>query len=1551
MRGVKGRAGKGKAFRATVPLGAPIWSAVPTITFTRGTADNASVTGLVTDPNSDPLSITHNGVALPSGVTFNSALGRFEYDGTDPGTNQTTTGHQLFADDGGADVVEFTLSSSTTGSKSFTIGHVFKQGDIPTGFDILADIPDFQAVVKNRWPDGSVMFAILSGRAFFSALVPRPISIRRGFAGSRQAITEAQLAALNLSVTLAFGSIGTITLASLINQTSTAKGVAGRRRTWISGPEMSEFHYYTQVGSDTQLNCWLFVRLYKDNSVWICAIPENGWVNVASPAMKSYLLTITANSTQRFNSTLTHKHHTRWGFEFWYGTDPAVTPLHDTNYIRATGLVPNHAYLNPSSAAFSGLVQTNTTAFQQANWPADMGGATADVNMGILTKNQALYITSGSTVAYNATIANAYAHGRYAVHYRDETTMKPIRVSQYPTLVVNSTLSGTSTTIGSGGATTPTPTGTAFTTSELWNASKAPSPAYLAYLLTGNYYFLEETQFVSAFGMLIKGTAASDRNGASMLMNNNSTSGTRGVAWQYRATAHAARVTPDAGRYVPGEDADMTMQDEFLGSLVNSAAAKYDQFGPGGPEENALGVIATTGTGNDTVSPFDGNWDEAMGQHDILVAVLGHVTNLGLPLTAFVSSGKLTQLRDFAYASAVGRLGTAADYCFRDAVQTFLPVGTPEAQPVAFRANWGAVYNAKFGGPSLSCGDGSALNGGGVGTSTFALGEWAYLIAAASFAVDHDFSGAEAAYARLVGASNFPASSAFFPDTPTWAIAPEPPAAAADEITTITLRSATSGDIPWSFAQPFKKGDVPMGQDVIADIPNFQSNVLSRFDDGSAAIVHICSGSTELTAGASKRITLKRGASAGGTPIDESDLLALAPNISVAFGPFGTVDLLPLIGQTSTPAVSPGGQPTNGRVWTWAEGPEMSEWRYYSRVGSDDHLHVFFDVQLYKNGQIYVDIVCENGWLQVASPGFKEYKLTITVNGTTRFDDYPIFSQFASNRVARLNDTQFTLTDFGTYVGVMVNAGHRCRFIGDTTALGTVSALNSYDSGTSTGTYTVTMDGGAVIPQNITGFHCIGHKHHQRMMFSCWYGTDPGTVPFHDMDYMMSTKLIPNYSNYGGTNAGAFSGLATSWVPFQRINTQADMPGTGADVNIGPITGINVLHVVSNGDTRAYTATILNAKAHGKYATHYRDETTMRSYNYKTYPLMGLSTTNPGVGPAVGPGSASQRTPAPISGGGGFTQDEIWDAAHHPSSNYYAYLITGRPYFMEEVQFSASFQMLAYSHLNTSSNIFGTGDVFASGQVREQAWKMRTMGHAARVTREFDSWFRDDLMCPSILNTARHWHNQFVAVGAPFKNNLGMIQSHGGNGSTDLYDSTNGRWDEPTWMHDFLSGSLGHIMRLGLPLQTASSSDPGNYARLLELRDESYKSPVGRLGSTGPTQFGYTRAAQYFLSVASVPGPNPGGNYYANWGAAYQAIYGTVSDKVDGSALENSFVGEPAFAVGYWGNLMYSIASAVEDGSPGALTAWNRMTSASNWAQNAAFFKELVWYSFRPPGV
>lgn len=61
---------------------------------------------------------------------------------------------------------EFKLLSATAGSTvPFCLGFSFKRGEVPSGRNVVGDTATVQAVIKNRWPDGSAKFAVIDRKS------------------------------------------------------------------------------------------------------------------------------------------------------------------------------------------------------------------------------------------------------------------------------------------------------------------------------------------------------------------------------------------------------------------------------------------------------------------------------------------------------------------------------------------------------------------------------------------------------------------------------------------------------------------------------------------------------------------------------------------------------------------------------------------------------------------------------------------------------------------------------------------------------------------------------------------------------------------------------------------------------------------------------------------------------------------------------------------------------------------------------------------------------------------------------------------------------------------------------------------------------------------------------------------------------------------------------------------------------------------------------------------------------------------------------------------
>jgi hypothetical protein len=660
-------------------------------------------------------------------------------------------------------------SAAASGTRPWTFGQVFKRGDMPAGSFITSNADATQADVRNRWSDGSVKYAVLSGRSTLQQGVPKAVAIATTTTAPSGA-NVAEPTTLDVVVTLTGGVTGTYTLQSClgVDLSTWNRSNPGRVRQ-ILGPVMSEFHYYCPT-NDAHLTIWFYVRRYSSGETEVETVIENGWFKQASPASKAYGVDVRIGGASAYSASLTQYHHTRWSRVDWLGTNPSITPQHDKAYLRVSGMVPNYGYTNPSAAAFSGLASAiNPTPFALGNWSSDMAATGEQQAIGVLPRWEALYCTTSvaadSKTAYQATISNVRGHGRWNIHYRDETTGRIPRHDSYLTDDLT-TLPATSG--GTGGVLD-------------WDTAHHNSAGYLAYLIEGRWSFLEEQQNAACY--TIFQLQPSDRNNKSgstykgVIDASYSSFTTRGKAWVMRTIGQAACISPTAiGGALPAT-ADANVRGSLVVSLEATSAYSLDKY-INGTRENLQNTRGITGL-NDGDPYGSGKWKGRSWMQDFIVIVWGELSNAEIE---GVTQSRWVQLRDFAYTWIVDRFGSGASpaFNFRRAAMYDAPLllnytgGQPDkgngtlmtlaqtysehvsSQGLAtLSANSGDTLKQQEGVPGSvppSADIDMGIDASSDGTQN---GYWAIALHALSLAKEHSKSGASAAWALASAAPNY----------------------------------------------------------------------------------------------------------------------------------------------------------------------------------------------------------------------------------------------------------------------------------------------------------------------------------------------------------------------------------------------------------------------------------------------------------------------------------------------------------------------------------------------------------------------------------------------------------------------------------------------------------------------------------------------------------------------------------------------------------------------------------------------------------------------------
>lgn len=679
-------------------------------------------------------------------------------------------------------IVAFTLTSPLTQTSApFKIGQVFRKGDVPNGSYVVADIPNCSVTPKRTWNDGSLKHAIVSGLVNLTANVPKQITLSTTqvaptgtpltIANLRAAIATQEVATPDNVVKTQFGALGTVSLSAIIAQAP--------KRVFVATPEMFECHYSANAGSDPSLYNTINLQFFSNGSIYVRTIGGNGhlgsdYLQVADRVQKNYIPTVTIGGVVVWNNggvAYKHSPNARWDVDGWIGVDPQITPRHDMGYLNRTKMVPNYwkkTTLTPTQITFWNSKNVYTPG-STLDFTESMGATGFQDQIGLLPLWDALCITSeGHPVMYKAVVAHARAINSYPIAYVEKTTRDPIRITDWPNWTLQGPNAGGS---PGGGAASQTST-----TNIVWEAAHFPSSGYLAYLLTGDYYFLEAACNTAIMVFLCSGV------GFGLGVNRTFGGQNRARGWANRAMSQAAAIYPDdlsnlfgslsvwMQNYCDIKATELTTgaTAPWLGydSLYNSRLSDGGGLAPG----LALNGEICAGT-----APWEHHFTtQAMGMaSDIEPCSVSGMVNVnrwrdylhGAPV--WIMGGTGSHDYNFGFASAYTisfRISTIATGTYESIFHTRW---CPTDGGQIFSDTWSQSPTAPSPNP---------------GTNTFNLTASAYdaggyfsnLLPALAYAVDHGKPGAAESWARFIGSANFATTQGVAPydGTPIWGIVP-----------------------------------------------------------------------------------------------------------------------------------------------------------------------------------------------------------------------------------------------------------------------------------------------------------------------------------------------------------------------------------------------------------------------------------------------------------------------------------------------------------------------------------------------------------------------------------------------------------------------------------------------------------------------------------------------------------------------------------------------------------------------------------------------------------
>jgi hypothetical protein len=556
----------------------------------------------------------------------------------------------------------------------FTFGQVFAAGDLSPSEGLAAVLADgtvlrLQTDVKATHADGSVRHAVISGvMPSLAAGQTQTLKLAKSSVAAASTSTIQSLVNAGLTSNVAITLNNVKYTASLNDALSSSTPV-----TWLSGNVANETIISAPLKDPAGAAHPLLTARFAVR--WYSALPKQARVEVVVENNKTFtagarnLTYDVAGGRSVYAKTgLTHYHHARWHTIAWWDLahQPAIYLKHNTAYLIASKAVPNYDQtIVPGERALADLASSLTPA---TTGPMTIGPVTAFMgttggrgDIGPLPGWSVLYLLSMDKRAYDAMMAAADGSGSWSMHFRDENTGYPLRTDNEANKRITTHPNANTW----GPLPVPRCANNDFSlcaTPYADDTAHQPSLVFLPYLVTGDYYYLEELQFWAAQNPL-----ATDPNDSGLGQGLVRWQQLRGQAWSLRTLGQTAYITPDAH----------PLKTYFTNQLDANLTFYNNTYVVGNP--NKLGVYDGSGQGAFYVS------NSSPWQDDFLTWSFGYLTELGF--------GKAAPILQWKAKYSVGRM-TAPGYCWIQGAPYSLKFRDSDATPVY--QSFAELYSANY---------------------------------------------------------------------------------------------------------------------------------------------------------------------------------------------------------------------------------------------------------------------------------------------------------------------------------------------------------------------------------------------------------------------------------------------------------------------------------------------------------------------------------------------------------------------------------------------------------------------------------------------------------------------------------------------------------------------------------------------------------------------------------------------------------------------------------------------------------------------------------------
>lgn len=516
--------------------------------------------------------------------------------------------------------VTLTGASATQTNVPMTFGQLFRAGDLKVMEGLVGKLTDgtsipLQVDVKTTHEDGSIRHAIIS------AVVPTMTaqSVTMELIKTDAPSTTSSVTAQSL-LDKGFKASARITLGGVTYTADAEKELKDTTKQWLAGSTATEWVFGAPLKDSAgnphpHLHVRYAIRYYPgQDKARVDFTLENNWAYEAGPQNFTYDAQLSVGGTQVYSKTgLTHYHHARWRKIFWWGGEPQVHIAHQPRYLINTKALP---YYDPSVVISANALTALKNKFTgEVTEPMKSGMAVPGMpgpggrpDIGLQPGWVVSYLLSMDKDAKRAALGTADLSGSWSHHYRDKNTDKPIDLFDYPYMTI----------LGHRGDTKNPRTGQyeqfpacggTCTNPNTYDISHSPNFAFVPYIVTGDYYYLEEIQFAGMYNSF-----ASNPGYRKNILGLVSPDQVRGQAWALRLIGEAGYISPD----------NDPLKAHFK-EIIRTNMAWYDTNYTTNTGDNAKMGALTHGY----AVVYNSDRGLAPWQDDFFTSSIGHLVDLG----------------------------------------------------------------------------------------------------------------------------------------------------------------------------------------------------------------------------------------------------------------------------------------------------------------------------------------------------------------------------------------------------------------------------------------------------------------------------------------------------------------------------------------------------------------------------------------------------------------------------------------------------------------------------------------------------------------------------------------------------------------------------------------------------------------------------------------------------------------------------------------------------------------------------------------------------------